>query len=195
MSDERFKDLCLLILGLGWLLFVGIAVAHSQELPDHPQPHVIIGDGSDIGTAPFYWPPPPSTRMWVMPHHSMVKRAEAYTMDNDHYLMALYGTLRSLDTKSTHDLLSNPCHCFKESDPIAPHTGNYAALIAFQAGTTAAMVYGHNLLVNHGHPKLARTILLIDIGSEAYAVGHNMSLSAPKPLPVNPVSPNQVVFK
>jgi hypothetical protein len=121
------------------------------------------------------------------PKPSIVKRAITYTTSNDHYLLAMDGTLRTMDAKSTHDLLSNSCHCFKEDDPIAPHTGNYAAQALFQGGMMALVTFGHYELAKHNHPRWARALVLGDIASESYAVGHNMSLATPKPLPAVPV--------
>jgi hypothetical protein len=121
------------------------------------------------------------------PQPTFAKRAATLATTNDRYLLALDGTLRSLDMKTTHDLLSNPCHCFKEDDPIAPHDGNYAKQVLFQGGMTALITLGHYELAKHNHPKWARALVLADIASESYAVGHNMSLALPKPLPAVPV--------
>src|SRR5882724_9172944 len=97
---------------------------------------------------------------------------------NTKFVIALFSadaTVRALDGYSTVKLLNDPCHCFHESDPIAPKGGSIAAEAAFQAGTLAA-VYGSAWLLNrHGHHKLARTLLMLDVASESYAVGRNLT--------------------
>lgn len=97
---------------------------------------------------------------------------------NTKFVIALFSadaTVRALDGYSTIKLLNDPCRCFKESDPIAPKGGSIAAEAAFQAGALAAVYGGAWLLNRHGHHKLARTLLMLDVASESYAVGRNFT--------------------
>jgi len=97
---------------------------------------------------------------------------------NTKFVIALFSadaTVRALDGYSTVKLLNDPCRCFHESDPIAPKGGSIAAEAAFQAGALAAVYGGAWLLNRHHHTKMARALLLIDIGSESYAVGRNFT--------------------
>jgi len=90
-------------------------------------------------------------------------------------LFSADATVRALDGYSTVKLLNDPCRCFHESDPIAPKGGSIAATAAFQAGALAAVYGGAWLLNRHHHAKMARALLMIDIGSESYAVGRNFT--------------------
>jgi len=97
---------------------------------------------------------------------------------NTKFVIALFSadaTIRALDGYSTIKLLNDPCRCFHESDPIAPKGGSIAAEAAFQAGALAAVYGGAWLLNRHGHHKLARTLLMLDVASESYAVGRNLT--------------------
>lgn len=97
---------------------------------------------------------------------------------NTKFVIALFSadaTVRALDGYSTVKLLNDPCRCFHESDPIAPKGGSIAAEAAFQAGALAAVYGGAWLLNRHGHHKLARTLLMLDVTSEIYAVGRNFT--------------------
>lgn len=95
---------------------------------------------------------------------------------NTKFVIALFSadaTVRALDGYTTVKLLNDPCRCYKESDPIAPKGGSIAAEAGFQAGALAAVYGGAWLLNRHGHHKLARTLLMMDVASESYAVGRN----------------------
>jgi hypothetical protein len=99
----------------------------------------------------------------------------------DFALYAADVTVRSLDIASTHKLLADPCHCYKELDPVAPHTANPAILTAFQYGAAAGIIFGTRYFERHGHKRIARALLIADIVSESVAVGRNYSLSHPHP--------------
>src|SRR5882762_9256921 len=104
-----------------------------------------------------------------------VQKSETF---NTRLVIALFSadaTVRALDGYSTIKLLNDPCRCFHESDPIAPKGGSIAATAAFQAGALAAVYGGAWLLNRHHHAKMARALLMIDIGSESYAVGRNFT--------------------
>ncbi len=97
---------------------------------------------------------------------------------NTKFVIALFSadaTVRALDGYSTVKLLNDPCRCFHESDPIAPKGGSIVATAAFQAGALAAVYGGAWILNRHGHHKLARTLLMLDVASESYAVGRNFT--------------------
>jgi len=87
--------------------------------------------------------------------------------------------LRTGDAITTHNFLTHPCKCFKELDPIAPHTGGWGEQFAFQYGAGMAVGIGSRWLERRGHKKLARTLLVVDIASEVWAVQNNLRL-APK---------------
>lgn len=91
-------------------------------------------------------------------------------------LYATDGALRMGDVITTYRLLSDPCRCFKEADPLAPKGSNPVASALFQASALMAVTQAHNLLVAHGHKKLAHILLWADVASEAIAVGHNAYL-------------------
>lgn len=94
----------------------------------------------------------------------------------DRTLISSEITLRILDAQSTHRFENNPCACFHEMDPIAPNAKEWAPTIAFQAAAGAAVIVGYKLLKRHGHPKLARALLIADIVDESIAVGNNYNL-------------------
>jgi hypothetical protein len=106
-------------------------------------------------------------------HTQETRKPEPFTTKFTIALFSADATLRAIDGYSTVKLLNDPCRCFKESDPIAPKGGSIAAEAGFQAGALAAVYGGAWLLNRHGHHKLARTLLMVDIGSEGYAVGRN----------------------
>jgi hypothetical protein len=109
---------------------------------------------------------------------------------NTKFVIALFSadaTVRALDGYTTVKLLNDPCRCYHESDPIAPKGGSIAAAAAFQAGALAAVYGGAWILNKHHHTKMARALLLIDIGSESYAVGRNMTRSKPVPVFGTPI--------
>jgi hypothetical protein len=104
------------------------------------------------------------------------------TRKPDHFVTKFTVTLftadavvRSLDGYSTLKNLSNPCRCFHESNPIAPKGSSVAAEAGFQAGALA-LTYGSAWLLNkHHHPKMARAVMMFDIGAESYYVGRNFT--------------------
>lgn len=103
----------------------------------------------------------------------LIRKPETF---NTKFVIALFSadaTVRALDGYTTVKLLNDPCRCYKESDPIAPKGGSIAAEAGFQAGALAAVYGGAWLLNRHGHHKLARTLLMLDVVSESYAVGRN----------------------
>lgn len=82
--------------------------------------------------------------------------------------------LRTVDGLSTVHNLGDKCKCFKEINPIAPHSDSALKQAAFQAGMLAT-VYGAAWTFHHyHHDKIASTIMMLDIGSEAFAVQGNM---------------------
>lgn len=107
---------------------------------------------------------------------------EINTRKPDHFVTKFTVTLftadavvRSLDGYSTLKNLSNPCRCFHESNPIAPKGSSVAAEAGFQAGALA-LTYGSAWLLNkHHHPKMARAVMMFDIGAESYYVGRNFT--------------------
>lgn len=86
--------------------------------------------------------------------------------------------LRGLDAYSTHRLLSDPCKCFGERDPIAPHTPNWGAQIGFQAGMFALVTGSAYMLNRHHHERWAKAVLFLDLASEGIAVGNNLHLAS-----------------
>lgn len=92
-------------------------------------------------------------------------------------LYATDGILRIGDAVTTYKILSDPCKCFKEADPLAPKSSSPVLGVLFQASALMAITQAHNLLIVHGHKKLAHILLWADVASEAIAVGHNASLT------------------
>jgi hypothetical protein len=80
------------------------------------------------------------------------------------------------DGITTYLMLSNKCRCIHEVDPIAPHSSNIGKITAFQAGIAVGLHVGSMELEKHHHDKLAKTMLLIDIGSESGAIVNNSLL-------------------
>lgn len=93
-------------------------------------------------------------------------------------LYATDGILRIGDAVTTYKILSDPCKCFKEADPLAPKSSSPVLGVLFQASALMAVTQAHNLLVAHGHKKFAHILILADLGSEAFAVAHNTDLAA-----------------
>lgn len=91
----------------------------------------------------------------------------------DQNLFRADALLRVGDVITTYDFLHDPCHCFYEANPIAP-SGNTSQIVVFQAGALMVIGVVHNYLINHHHPVLARLVLIGDVASESYAVGHNI---------------------
>lgn len=96
-------------------------------------------------------------------------------------LDAADATIRALDAVSTHALLASPCRCFREDDPLAPHTAAFVPIAAFQAGIGAGTIEGSRRLAAHGHPRLGRLLLVADIAAETWAVQHNFRQHEPAP--------------
>jgi len=91
----------------------------------------------------------------------------------DHALIASDGALRILDTYTSVKAFTDPCHCLHESDPLSPGSGKVLPTVAFQAGMFVLVSGGSVLLKHHHHPRLARALLILDNGSEGYAVVNN----------------------
>ena len=85
-------------------------------------------------------------------------------------------TLRFGDVITTYKLMHDPCHCFHESDPIAPKGKAILPSVAFQAGADAAVLLGSEFLRRHHHRKLALILQSVDIESETIAVINNSLL-------------------
>jgi hypothetical protein len=110
----------------------------------------------------------------------------------DFALYAAEATVRSLDLVSTHALLTAPCKCFYEADPIAPGGRDVVPQVAFHSGVSAAIIVGHRELVRHRHPRLARLLIVADIVSETWAVQNNFRLHENTPqLGNSPVAAGQ----
>lgn len=81
--------------------------------------------------------------------------------------------LRGIDGYTTVKNLGNSCACVHETNPMAPHSASVGKQVAFQAGALAA-TYGTAWLLNHyHHPKLARSVLMLDVANEARSVVGN----------------------
>lgn len=91
----------------------------------------------------------------------------------DENLYRFDSLLRVGDSVTTHMFLHDPCKCFVEVDPVAPNDGRWTSIMVFQTASSSAIWSSHNLLITHGHRRIARMVLLADIISESYAVGHN----------------------
>jgi hypothetical protein len=98
----------------------------------------------------------------------------------ERFLFSADATLRVMDANTTYNLLNDPCHCFQERDPIAPKGKGMVQISAFQASAGASVINLASFLKARGHRKLAYTVLLVDIGSEIWAVQNNMRLEPPK---------------
>jgi len=88
--------------------------------------------------------------------------------------------LRTGDAITTHQFLTHPCKCFHEVDPIAPKSGGWGEQFAFQYGAGMAVGISSRWLERRGHRKLARTLLVVDIASEVWAVQNNLRLEPSK---------------
>jgi hypothetical protein len=95
------------------------------------------------------------------------------------YLRAGDALMRAGDAYTTHRFMDNPCHCFYERDPMAPHTGNMAELSLFQGAVSAAINYESRRL-EPKHPRWSRALLIGDIASESVAVTNNALLKPRK---------------
>lgn len=110
------------------------------------------------------------------PSQKISPKQSLTTLDKGNFDDNLYRTdtlLRIGDSITTHLFLHNPCKCFYEVDPIAPSDGKWTSIFLFQATASSAIWSSHNLLIAHGHRRIARLVILADIISESYAVGHN----------------------
>jgi len=104
------------------------------------------------------------------------------TLTIDNSLLASDLAWRALDIYTSTAAFTDPCHCFHESDPIAPGSGKLLPTAAFQIGMFATVGVGHKILMHYHHPRLARALLIIDNGSEGITVVNNFRyLGQPRP--------------
>ena len=82
--------------------------------------------------------------------------------------------LRAMDGRTTSSILNHPCRCGHELDPIAPRTGSPLAQSLFQASALVGVYASAYLLNKHGHRKLARWVLALDVTSESIAMQNNI---------------------
>lgn len=166
------KTLFLLVmLGLSW------SIQAQEGLPDAPSASKVLTKS----TVRYPWQSPLG---FVKKPFSLQRETTLYKT-----LYSIDGALRAADGYTTYKFLSDPCKCFHEADPLAPKSSNPVAIGLFQASALMAVTQGHNLLVAHGHKKLAHILLWADLGSEAFAVVHNSTLapdSAQRTAIINP---------
>ena len=100
-------------------------------------------------------------------------QAQTSLTKTDRFLITTDINLRAADAITSHNLFTNPCHCFNEGDPIAPNSGNWGKQILFQSAMSALVIGGSRFLVHKHHPKWAKTLLILDIIDEGIAAGNN----------------------
>jgi hypothetical protein len=86
--------------------------------------------------------------------------------------------LHLADAITTHEALSNPCHCFREENPLAPHSGSWGTQIGFHMGIAGLAIGGAYWFRHHGVPKYGNFVLWESIGIESAAVTSNAIVSA-----------------
>ena len=93
----------------------------------------------------------------------------------DQRLFQADALLRLGDSITTHRTVFDGSGRFYEVDPIAPGQNHSVVLVyAFQLGAHVAVIQGHNLLMRHNHPKLARALAISSVVVEAYTVQMNV---------------------
>jgi hypothetical protein len=109
------------------------------------------------------------------PHNHPIGRLEAS-------LLAADAAVRLGDGVTTYRFLSDPCRCYHEIDPIAPHSANAAKIAAFQVASWGGVAVGERWLRRRGHSRLALALQVGDIAMEGYWVQSNARLvqHAPK---------------
>jgi hypothetical protein len=115
----------------------------------------------------------------ALPHLGTSQQPQALTPPNKFLVGAEIG-IRIADTISTHTNLTDPCRCFVESDPLAPHSGSWGKEIAFQSLAAMAVIGGARFLAHKHHTHLANALLSADIADESLAVSHNIYLQTSK---------------
>jgi hypothetical protein len=88
-------------------------------------------------------------------------------------LLLTAGAVRGLDVYSTHQMLVKGNQELILPQAVAKST---PAMVGVQAGVVVADWLVGRALRKHHHPKLARTITLIDIGADAPWAIHNLYL-------------------
>jgi len=81
--------------------------------------------------------------------------------------------LHMADAMTTHEILANPCQCFREANPLAPKSGSWGSQIGFHAALSGVAIGGAYWLRHHHSPKLADGLLWTDIAVESGAVTNN----------------------
>jgi hypothetical protein len=96
-----------------------------------------------------------------------------------HVLVASDFAIRTADGIVTHRQLADPCHCYKETDPLAPASGAYGPEAAFQYGQAAALALSEHITERSSHRWLriaGRVAVAVDVGMEVRDVVGNLNL-------------------
>ena len=105
--------------------------------------------------------PAPSIRSYLANH------------ENQAFIAADF-TARIMDAYSTRKNLTNPCHCFYETQ-IGPIADTTTGMYAYSLGIATGVEIGAYELWKHGHPRIARAVQGIEIVGTSSAVIHNLS--------------------
>jgi hypothetical protein len=93
-------------------------------------------------------------------------------------LIAADASVRALDVYSTHQMIERG---WKEQMLPKSIAGHAPAMAACSAATTIGNVMTARYLVRHGHPRLAKAILSVDVAQDGYWAAHNLTLRKLRP--------------
>lgn len=77
------------------------------------------------------------------------------------------------DILTTREFMLDPCRCFHEVNPIAPHTPSWGPLLAYHGAWVVTNTYVTYKLEKHHHKLLARELRSVQIGVEVKAFTSN----------------------
>lgn len=88
-------------------------------------------------------------------------------------LLTIDAGVRGLDVYSTRRMLQGPNHEMFLPDVISHHV---PMMIAYSAGTVGMNYLAARELVKHHHPRLAKLVVMVDVGQDAPWAIHNLYL-------------------
>lgn len=101
-------------------------------------------------------------------------------------LVGADASVRALDVYSTHYMLHEECmgpwgeyHCHVERVLPKFIANHDSAMIAYSAATVAGNILTARFLIKHGHPKMAKAVLMFDIAGDGTLAVRNMFLKPP----------------
>ena len=97
---------------------------------------------------------------------------------DDYAGIVLLTSLHLGDIVSTREFMHDPCKCMHEINPIAPHTPNWGAQLAYHGAWVGLNTWATYRLEKRHHRVLAWELRGAQIGVEAFTVNSNYRLMA-----------------